>query len=111
MAPESVTEKTVDEKTDIYNFGATMYRMFTGRYANYGIPKTGEGGINKTPAPNQINVKIPAVLNDLIVACVEKNPEKRPASMFDVQNQLAEVAKYFGLEENDLKGVKGDDDE
>ena len=40
MAPESATEKVVDERTDIYNFGATMYRMFTGRYANPGSMPT-----------------------------------------------------------------------
>ena len=38
MAPEQATKKVVDEKTDLYNFGATMYRMFTGEYANLGIP-------------------------------------------------------------------------
>ncbi len=110
MAPESVTEKVVDERTDIYNFGATMYRMFTGRYANYGIPKAGEGGIHKSPTPIQINPKIPQPLNDLIVACVERHPEKRPESMFDVQNQLTEIVKFLGLEEKDLKGLPDDDD-
>ncbi|HEU5119114.1 MAG TPA: serine/threonine-protein kinase, partial [Isosphaeraceae bacterium] len=39
MAPEQASEKTVDEKTDIYNFGATMYRLFTGEYANSGMPE------------------------------------------------------------------------
>ena len=41
MAPEQATEKVVDAKTDIYNFGATMYRMFTGRFANAGHPEAG----------------------------------------------------------------------
>ena len=38
MAPEQAVEKVVDEKTDIYNLGATMYRMFTGRFVQQGIP-------------------------------------------------------------------------
>ena len=32
IALEQASEKTVNEKTDIYNLGATMYRMFTGRF-------------------------------------------------------------------------------
>ena len=42
MAPESATDRVVDERTDIYNLGATMYRMFTGRYAQQGIPLLGD---------------------------------------------------------------------
>ncbi len=39
IAPEQASEKVVDEKTDIYNLGATMYRMFTGRFAQPGNPQ------------------------------------------------------------------------
>ena len=42
IAPEQAHDKVVNEKTDIYNLGATMYRMFTGRFAQQGIPKIGE---------------------------------------------------------------------
>ena len=47
----------VDEKTDIYNLGATMYRMFTGRFAQQGIPKPGED--RKLVPPLKINPRIP----------------------------------------------------
>ena len=105
MAPEQATEKVVDERTDIYNFGATMYRMFTGRFANAGLPKAGEGSARKLVAPIQINPKIPGTLNETIMTCLEISPERRPAGMFEVKNQLAAVAKYLGLEEVDLKGA------
>ena len=29
MAPETVEHKLINERTDIYNFGATMYRLVT----------------------------------------------------------------------------------
>jgi serine/threonine-protein kinase len=105
MAPEQVNEKVVDERTDIYNLGATMYRMFTGRHVQQGIPKSGEEGARKIPSPIQINPKIPGTLNETIMACVELSPERRPAGMFEVKNQLAAVAKYMGLEEVDLRGA------
>lgn len=53
IAPEQSAEKTVDEKTDIYNLGATMYRMFTGRFAQQGILKPGED--RKLLPPEKLN--------------------------------------------------------
>ncbi len=104
IAPESVIEKVIDERTDIYNLGATMYRMFTGRYANTGnLPKAGEVVKNKLVAPIQLNPNIPGTLNETILACLQTSPDKRPAGMFEVQHQLVAVAKYLGLEQAELK--------
>jgi eukaryotic-like serine/threonine-protein kinase len=104
MAPETVNEKLVDERTDIYNFGATMYRLFTGRYANPGsAPRTGDNLKNKLAPPIQINPNIPGTLNEIILACLQISPERRPSGMHEVQQQLSAVAKYLGLEEVELK--------
>jgi eukaryotic-like serine/threonine-protein kinase len=105
IAPETIESKVVDDKTDIYNFGATMYRMFTGRYANQGSPKAGEvSRSGKLVPPAQLDKRIPGILNVLIVACLEMSPERRPAGMFEVKNQLEAVAKYLGLSEADIPG-------
>jgi serine/threonine-protein kinase len=106
MAPEQAVEKVVDEKTDIYNFGATMYRMFTGRFVQQAIPKPGDD--RKVTVPNKINPRIPSDLNTLMVACLQGDREKRPAGMFEVRDQLAKIAKQMGLEEVDLKGAEED---
>jgi serine/threonine-protein kinase len=104
IAPESVIEKVIDERTDIYNLGATMYRMFTGRFANNGpLPKPGDVTKNKLVPPIQLNPNIPGTLNETILACLLTNPDKRPAGMFEVQHQLVAVAKYLGLEQVELK--------
>lgn len=98
IAPEQVTEKKVDAKTDIYNFGATMYRMFTGRFANMAGPPVGDIGKIKIDPPISINPNIPGTLNETIMACLQRNPNRRPAGMFEVKHQLAAVVKYLGLE-------------
>jgi eukaryotic-like serine/threonine-protein kinase len=105
MAPEQATEKVVDEKTDIYNFGATMYRMFTGHYANIGIPKPGDASAkNKLRPPVFFTPNISPRLNQTILNCLELSPEKRPASSFEVKNQMVAVAKEMGLKPTDLRG-------
>jgi serine/threonine-protein kinase len=104
MAPEQAVEKVVDEKTDIYNFGATMYRMFTGRFVQQAIPKPGDE--RKVTLPSKLNPRIPADLNALIVACLQSDREKRPSGMFEVRDNLAKIAKAMGLDEVDLKGAE-----
>jgi serine/threonine protein kinase len=107
IAPETATEKVVDKKTDIYNLGATMYRMLTGRFAQQGIPKPGDD--RKLVPPSKVNPRIPGPLNELILSCLSLDPAKRPPGMFELHQQLSAVAKQMGLTEVDLKGA--DDDE
>jgi serine/threonine-protein kinase len=107
IAPEQAVEKVVDEKTDIYNFGATMYRMFTGRYAQQAILKPGED--RKLTPPIKVNARIPAPLSELIVTCLSLDPSKRPAGMFEIRDQLSAIAKQMGLTEVDLKGADDED--
>jgi serine/threonine-protein kinase len=111
IAPETVENKVVDEKSDLYNLGATMYRMFTGRYANQGAPQPGNvSKSGKVAPPMQIDSKIPGTLNETILACLEPNPDKRPAGVFEVKNQLEAVAKYLGVSEADLKGSEEEEE-
>lgn len=107
IAPEQASEKIVNERTDVYNLGATMYRMFTGRFAQPGIPKP--GAERKLPAVNQINPRILSKLNNLVLSCLALNPEKRPAGMFEIREALSVVIKEMGLEEVELKGADEDD--
>lgn len=106
IAPEQAAEKVVDDKTDIYNFGATMYRMFTGRYAQQGIPRAGEE--RRLPPPIKVNPRIPGSLNELILGCLQLDPSRRPAGMFEIRDQLSAVARHMGLAEADIKGAEED---
>ncbi len=111
MAPEQVSERVIDERTDMYNLGATMYRMFTGRHAQQGIPILGDTGIRKLPSPIVLQPAIPGTINETILACLEGNPDRRPAGVFEIQNQIAASAKYLGLDPTDLRVGFDDEDE
>jgi serine/threonine-protein kinase len=109
MAPEQALERVVNERTDIYNFGATVYRMFTGRFAQQGLPKSGKSKARRVVPSIQSNPKIPGTLNETIMACLEVAPERRPANMSEIEQQLAAVAKDLGLDEMDLKGAEDEE--
>lgn len=103
MAPEQMNGNVIDEKTDLYNLGATMYQLLTGRPANVGGRAMGEAG--KIPMPTALNPKISSKLNNLIVACLQSNPHKRPEGAFNVEQDLNGLVKEMGLDESSLRGL------
>lgn len=114
MAPEQATEKIVNEKTDLYNLGATMYRLLTGEYANLSIPQpmtVGIGGLGRLRPPIDFNPEIPGTLNEAVMACLQNSPDRRPAGVFEVRHQIVATARHLGLKEDDLRGSEGDDDD
>ena len=98
MAPETVTHKLINERTDIYNLGATMYRLVT-----LALPPCWMTGENALPMDNKIfkehlkpvkaaNPMVPDGLADLIHQCLQPNATKRPERMSQVQGTLDRLA-------------------
>jgi serine/threonine protein kinase len=98
MAPEQAKHKMVSERTDIYNLGATMYRMVTCRLPPPTLQQ--EGGLSidaktwtRSLKPVQeLNPKAPAALCDLIHQCLSFDANKRPERMSQVQSVLDYLA-------------------
>jgi serine/threonine protein kinase len=97
MAPEQVKQRVVNEKTDIFNFGATMYRLVTGQY----VPQLlGEGGVpldhtnwKKLLKPvREVNPQAPKPLADIIEKCLAYHPNQRPEAMSEIQGALDHLA-------------------
>ncbi len=102
-APEQIKEKVIDEKTDVYALGATMYQAVTGRPANSGTRLMGEGG--KIPIPRALNSQVPTDLNNLIVTCLQSSADRRPESIYEVHKQLEGMVAQRNLELELLKGL------
>jgi len=109
MAPEQANERVVDERTDIYNLGATMYRMFTGRYAQQGIPLPGASGVRLLVPPIQVQPSLPEPLNATIMACLDLNPDRRPAGVADIKRELKAIARSLRLDPTQLRGADDED--
>lgn len=99
MAPEQVKCALANERTDIYNFGATMYRMLTFRHPPCVIVEKGglpmdEKRWEKVLKPvNELNVAAPPALCDLIHRCLAFNPQKRPERASELQGALDHLAE------------------
>lgn len=95
IAPEQVHRRAITPKTDIFNLGATMYWTLTGRNIPTALPKgdslmgsLDDKFIEKAKPVKELNPRTPDKLAELIMACIEVDPEARPASMDDVYQRL-----------------------
>lgn len=99
MAPEQASKQVVNERTDLYNLGATMYRLVTWRLPPPAVA-TEEGGIplnaktwEKLFKPvAEYAPQAPKPLVELIHKCLSFNPMKRPERAAEVQEELKTLA-------------------
>jgi TolB-like protein/tetratricopeptide (TPR) repeat protein/predicted Ser/Thr protein kinase len=87
MAPEQLRGEKVDARTDIYALGMVLYEMATGRRA-FGdeLPTKLIDAIlhRPPPPPGRLNPPLSPKLEDIILKCLEKNPENRYQSSKEV---------------------------
>lgn len=101
IAPEQVRRMPLDQRTDVFNLGATMYWVLTSEKYPTAIRGTdSNGGVNvirsdKPIAPVELNAKIPISLSQLVMECCRENPAERPADMKQVIARLSVVQKLW----------------
>jgi Tol biopolymer transport system component/serine/threonine protein kinase len=83
MSPEQVRGERVDWRSDIFSFGALLYRMVSGRDAFTGATaiETMNAILTADPAPLP---GVPPGVERIILHCLEKNPADRFQSAQDV---------------------------
>jgi serine/threonine protein kinase len=94
MAPEQVKHSLINERTDIYNFGATMYRLVSWKLPTSvvseegGLPLDGKTWERVYKPVEEVNARTPPALADLINRCLCFDANKRPERMSEIQNTL-----------------------
>jgi eukaryotic-like serine/threonine-protein kinase len=102
MAPETVRSKVINERTDIYNLCATMYRVTTMKLPPSVLPagdslRIGSKAFSSMLTPVQeLNKAVPTRLADLIHRCLNYDPERRPKRVGEVLEELAQLADDLG---------------
>lgn len=95
MSPEQVRGLAVDQRTDIFSFGATFYEMLTGRRAfRRDSHVETMNAILKEDPPEfaAVNASLPAVLDRVVRRCLEKQPADRFHSAHDLAIALEAVS-------------------
>ncbi|HEB60890.1 MAG TPA: serine/threonine protein kinase [Phycisphaeraceae bacterium] len=110
IAPEQVHRRAITPATDIYNFGASVYWSLTGKHiptalarGNSLISGAQDDHLIERPVPPvELVPGTPELLNALILQCVEVDVNKRPDSMADIRDTLAEILEGLSESERDM---------
>jgi serine/threonine-protein kinase len=103
MAPEQAHRQAITEKTDIYNFGATMYWVPVHDVIPTALPPKDDGNslfsgaldaemVDPPRPPHEKDSSIHPLLSKQILDCVHLHPNDRPDSMEFVANRLQLIA-------------------
>ena len=98
LAPETASHKLVNERTDIFNFGATMYRLVTFKLPPSvisdlaGVPMTEKTYKSLYKPVGEIVATTPPKLVALIHKCMEFKANNRPESFAAIQTALSAMA-------------------
>jgi serine/threonine-protein kinase len=121
MAPEQAHRHAITPKTDIYNFGATMYWVLVREVIPTALPPKDESSlfsgaldaeqIAAPVPPHEKNPHIHPLLSKQILDCVRLNPDDRPESMEVVANRLELIADLLDIPEGQDAPPVFDDEE
>jgi hypothetical protein len=101
LAPEALTApESVDARADLYALGAVGYWLLTGThvFAGKSIVEVCAHHLHSVPEAPSVRLKapVPADLEALLLACLAKRPEERPASAHALRQQLRACAAAGG---------------
>jgi serine/threonine protein kinase/TolB-like protein/tetratricopeptide (TPR) repeat protein len=95
MAPETIKgDTTIDNRADIYSLGCLTYWLLTGQFI-FQVETPLQiliAHLEQTPEPpsTRTELEIPEGLEQIIMACLEKDPDNRPQSVQTLSHQLEE---------------------
>jgi len=93
MAPElAMGKENVDARADIYSLGCVAYWLLTGQlvFENSNPVAMAVDHVRTSPTPpsQRTETEVPEPLEQVILSCLEKDPDARPSSALDLYNQL-----------------------
>ncbi len=89
MAPEQAEGKTLDERSDIFSFGAVLYEMLSGKraFAGKSTAQVLSAVLRDDPTPLQAPAEVQRIVNK----CLAKQPRERFANMAELRGALEQI--------------------
>lgn len=106
LAPEQVRLEPLDQQTDLFGLGATMYWALTGHGLPTPMPSAGDpwprtnGSLLNWPGPPppaKVDDTIPVALSDLVMAACQERRCDRPADMSTLLKRLEALAEAWHI--------------
>ncbi len=91
MSPEQVKGEELDNRTDVFSFGLTLYEMATGQLAFPGRTSgiIMEAVLNRSPIPATVmNSQVPPQLEEIINKAIDKDRQMRYQSAAEIRTDL-----------------------
>lgn len=94
LSPEAAMGAAVDHRTDLYSLGCVAYWMLAGRHV-FEAPSVMQMVVQHVravpdPPSRHSPTPVPARLEELVLACLAKDPSSRPSSAWELLDRLAE---------------------
>jgi len=100
MAPEQWRSKEVDQRADIYSFGAVVHEVLTGfrPFAGDSLQSLLIGHLQSpAPAMSSVAPQLPATLDAPVQRMLAKDPQSRPQAAGEALDELVAAAHEAGI--------------
>ena len=94
MSPEQIRMEALTHQTDIYSLGVTMYRLLTGRLPYQASTQAAltYAILNAVPPhPATLRPDLPALLDQIVMKAINKDPKERYKSWLDFGKDLSQA--------------------
>ncbi|MBT5247330.1 MAG: serine/threonine protein kinase, partial [Microbacteriaceae bacterium] len=93
LAPEQASGKPASPATDVYSLGIVAYEALAGKRPFRGESQVAIAMAQIKEAPPALPASIPEAVRALVMSCMAKKPENRPASAADLSQAALALAR------------------